>query len=134
MATPTSEKSEHLYENAASSKAPSNSDTDQHAPPHTGTDKDDEKAAHVDSDASDQHDEFEVDWNGPTDPENPNNWSQARKVSIIGLVSFVSFLTPLASSMFAPGIPDVMSEFNTSSNTLATFVVSVYILGFAFVC
>ena len=34
--------------------------------------------------------------------------------------------------MFAPGVPDVMAEFNTSSSTFATFVVSIFVLGFAF--
>lgn len=33
--------------------------------------------------------------------------------------------------MFAPGVPDVIQEFHTRSQSLATFVVSVYILGFA---
>lgn len=39
---------------------------------------------------------------------------------------------PLASSMFAPGVPEVMTEFHSSSTTLAGFVVSVYVLGYAF--
>lgn len=39
---------------------------------------------------------------------------------------------PLASSMFAPGIPDVMSEFQSTNTQLASFVVSVYVLGYAF--
>lgn len=39
---------------------------------------------------------------------------------------------PLASSMFAPGIPQVMEDFNSTSNIVATFVVSIYVLGFAF--
>ena len=34
--------------------------------------------------------------------------------------------------MFAPGIPDVLKTFNTTSNIAATFVVSIYVLGFAF--
>src|ERR1700712_1582916 len=34
--------------------------------------------------------------------------------------------------MFAPGIPRIMVEFNESSSLIATFVVSVYVLGFAF--
>lgn len=34
--------------------------------------------------------------------------------------------------MFAPGVPKVMAEFHTTSNLLATFVVSVFVLGFAF--
>ncbi|KAG4217328.1 hypothetical protein PC116_g34191 [Phytophthora cactorum] len=34
--------------------------------------------------------------------------------------------------MFAPGIPGIMVEFHETSTTIATFLVSVYILGFAF--
>src|ERR1700761_3196482 len=34
------------------------------------------------------------------------------------------------SSMFAPGIPAIMIEFNSSSSVTATFLLSIYILGF----
>lgn len=34
--------------------------------------------------------------------------------------------------MFAPGVPDVMAEFKTTDSTLGSFVVSVYVLGYAF--
>ncbi|KAI5358695.1 putative major facilitator superfamily, MFS transporter superfamily [Septoria linicola] len=34
--------------------------------------------------------------------------------------------------MFAPGVPELMREFQTDSSLLATFVVSIYVLGFAF--
>ncbi|KAL5358521.1 major facilitator superfamily domain-containing protein [Aspergillus floccosus] len=78
--------------------------------------------------------EFDVYWDEPADqdPENPMNWSTARKWSTMGMVSFVTFLSPLASSMVAPGVPHVLKDFQTSSVTLAGFVVSVYVLGFAF--
>lgn len=33
--------------------------------------------------------------------------------------------------MFAPGVPQLMAEFNSTNKALASFVVSVYILGFA---
>lgn len=33
--------------------------------------------------------------------------------------------------MFAPGVPDLMVEFHTTSQELAAFCVSVYVLGFA---
>lgn len=39
--------------------------------------------------------------------------------------------SPLASSMFAPAVPEVLSSFHSSSRTLGGFVVSVYILGYA---
>ena len=38
---------------------------------------------------------------------------------------------PLASSMFAPGVPDVMIEFQSNDEQLASFVVSIYVLGYA---
>jgi hypothetical protein len=71
-------------------------------------------------------------WDGDDDPENPMNWSPFRKWGTVALVSGLTFLTPLGSSIFAPSIPTVMSEFGSSSELLSGFVVSVYVLGFAF--
>lgn len=34
--------------------------------------------------------------------------------------------------MFAPGVPAIMREFGETSTTTATFLVSIYVLGFAF--
>ncbi|KAL8806222.1 MAG: hypothetical protein Q9182_001497 [Xanthomendoza sp. 2 TL-2023] len=73
-----------------------------------------------------------VDWDGPHDPQKPTNWSSSRKYAIVAIISSITFLTPLASSMFAPGIPELMREFRSDNIELASFVVSVYILGFAF--
>ncbi|OHF00731.1 major facilitator superfamily transporter [Colletotrichum orchidophilum] len=73
-----------------------------------------------------------VDWDGPDDPENPQNWPIRQKWLNIATISMLTFVTPLGSSMFAPGIPKIMVEFGETSATIATFVVSVYILGFAF--
>ncbi|KAF4472465.1 multidrug resistant [Fusarium albosuccineum] len=80
------------------------------------------------------HDNFKVGWEDPADqdPENPMNWSAGRKWSIIGILSFITFLTPLASSMMAPGVPVIMAEFGTTNDEVATFMVSVFVLGFAF--
>jgi multidrug resistance protein len=38
---------------------------------------------------------------------------------------------PLASSMFAPGVPEVLADFKSDDSLLGSFVVSVYILGYA---
>lgn len=70
-------------------------------------------------------------WDGPEDLQNPMNFSTWRKMTTIGLVSGICFVTPLASSMFAPGVPQLMAEFKSTNIELASFVVSVYILGFA---
>ncbi|KAF2500550.1 MFS general substrate transporter [Lophium mytilinum] len=71
-------------------------------------------------------------WDGPDDPENPLNWSFFKKWGTVGIVSALTFLTPLASSAFAPGVPEVMAEFHSTSQLLESFMVSVYVLGFAF--
>jgi hypothetical protein len=72
-----------------------------------------------------------VDWDGTDDPDNPMNFSASFKVINIGIISALTFITPLASSMFAPGVPQLMAEFNSTNALLADFVVSVYVLGFA---
>ncbi|KAI1271604.1 cycloheximide resistance protein [Xylaria sp. FL0933] len=70
-------------------------------------------------------------WDGDDDPENPFNWTTWRKVLNCGCISFQTFISPLASSIFAPGVPLVLEEFHSTSPEIATFVVSVYLLGFA---
>lgn len=47
------------------------------------------------------------------------------------MVAAITFLSPLASSIFAPGIPFVNADFNNTSQLLGSFAVSVYVLGFA---
>jgi len=66
------------------------------------------------------------------DTGNPMNWSGSRRWGSVALVSFITLLTPLGSSMFAPGVPQLMEEFGSTSTLLAGFVVSIYVLGFAF--
>ncbi|KAH7129714.1 major facilitator superfamily domain-containing protein [Dactylonectria estremocensis] len=39
---------------------------------------------------------------------------------------------PLASSMMAPGGPEIVAEFNSTDDMAATFMVSVFVFGFAF--
>ena len=73
-------------------------------------------------------------------------WSTRQKWAIIGTMSFMTFLTyvflsqithsadlvsPLASSMLAPAVPVIMKDFNEESTFFATFVVSIFVLGFA---
>lgn len=59
------------------------------------------------------NDPHEVSWDSPNDTANPLNWSKKKKIFNIFILSAMTFLTPLASSMFAPVVPDVMREFNS---------------------
>jgi multidrug resistance protein len=80
---------------------------------------------------ADEHDPNIVDWDGPDDPDKAMNWPNSRKWANVSIISTVTFLTPLASSMVAPAVPLVLAEFNTSNATIASFIVSIYILGYA---
>ncbi|RGP81625.1 hypothetical protein FLONG3_225 [Fusarium longipes] len=70
-------------------------------------------------------------WDSDEDRQNPYNFATWKKVLNCVLVSALTFVTPLASSMFAPGVPQLMVEFGSRSPELASFCVSVYVLGFA---
>jgi len=50
----------------------------------------------------------------------------------IKLALMLTHSSPFGSSMFAPAVPEVMQEFSSTNVDLASFVVSVYILGYAF--
>ena len=73
-----------------------------------------------------------IDFDGPDDPQNPMNWKFSKKWGMVFLISAITFLTPLASSMFAPGVPEVMRDFESTNDMLEGFMVSVYVLGFSF--
>ncbi|KAJ4251356.1 hypothetical protein NW762_011337 [Fusarium torreyae] len=71
-------------------------------------------------------------WDSDTDPHNTYNWPKWRKLTNCGLISMLTLIEPLASSMFAPGIPDLMKDFGSDNHELSSFIVSVYVLGFTF--
>jgi multidrug resistance protein len=72
-----------------------------------------------------------VSWNGESDRENPMNWPSWRRWVLINLVGIITLMAGLSSSMFAPGVPALMKEFHSDNSTLASFVVTVFVLGFA---
>jgi len=71
-----------------------------------------------------------VDWSGD-DPANPLNWSTTKVWCNLGIISFFRFLTPLASSMMAPVANLILQDFSNSNQTIGSFLVSIYILGYA---
>jgi hypothetical protein len=71
-----------------------------------------------------------VGWEGQDDPENPLNFPRARKWGLLGLVSAITFVSPLASSMFAPAVSFMGQEFGETKELLLSFTVSVYVLGY----
>ncbi|KNG80145.1 MFS multidrug transporter [Aspergillus nomiae NRRL 13137] len=65
------------------------------------------------------------------DPQNPMNWSNAWKRTIIALVAFATFNDAAASSIFTPGVPLVLEEFHTTNPAISPFLISIHVIGFA---
>ncbi|KAL3479574.1 MFS general substrate transporter [Aspergillus californicus] len=65
------------------------------------------------------------------DPINPQDFPIKRKYFLLGLVSLTAFLSPLTSSISAPGVQFVDDEFHVTSGLLSSFSVSIFVLGFA---
>ncbi|KAI9735346.1 MAG: hypothetical protein M1818_006541 [Claussenomyces sp. TS43310] len=72
-----------------------------------------------------------VGWEGQDDPAMPLNFPDRRKWFLLMLLSSITFISPLASSMFAPGVEFMSEEFGNTSAILSSFCVSVFVLGFA---
>ncbi|KAJ5273098.1 MFS general substrate transporter [Penicillium angulare] len=72
----------------------------------------------------------EVDWDGPGDPNKPINWPKWKKRGIITAVCAMRFTTPFASSMMSPALLNIGKDFPGTSDTILSFTVSIYIIGF----
>lgn len=72
-----------------------------------------------------------VDWDGPDDSNNPQNWPNTRKWTIIVSISAITFVQAMSSTIFAPGVSQAMSDFHSDNQTDATLLVSIYVIGLA---
>ncbi|KAK8029362.1 hypothetical protein PG991_006418 [Apiospora marii] len=70
-----------------------------------------------------------VDWDGPEDLANPQNWSDGKRWLHIGIVSLLALVTNMAPTMCAPGIEQVVHEFDIASPTVSTLAITLYVLG-----
>jgi multidrug resistance protein len=60
----------------------------------------------------------------------PLNFADSRKWLLLGLISSITFISPLASSMFAPGVSFMDETFHNTSLLLSSLSVSIYVLGY----
>ncbi|KAG2348787.1 MFS general substrate transporter [Suillus weaverae] len=65
------------------------------------------------------------------DPANPRNWTPAKKWITTTLVALYTFVTPLASSIMAPGLLDVAIKFGITDPTVVALTLSIFLLSFA---
>ncbi|KDQ31851.1 hypothetical protein PLEOSDRAFT_48881 [Pleurotus ostreatus PC15] len=72
---------------------------------------------------------LEEDWED--DPLNPRNWSFGKKWTAVSIVSLYTFASPLASSMMAPGLPEVAIRYGITDSTTLAMTLSIFLLSFA---
>lgn len=71
-----------------------------------------------------------VGWESQDDPEMPLNFPQSRKWLLLSLLASITFISPLASSMFAPAVSFMSKEFHNTSLILSSLTVSIFVLGY----
>jgi multidrug resistance protein len=71
-----------------------------------------------------------VGWESQDDPDMPLNFPDARKWLLLSLLASITFISPLASSMFAPAVSFMDKDFNNTSLILSSLTVSIFVLGY----
>ncbi|KAJ8503481.1 hypothetical protein ONZ45_g10830 [Pleurotus djamor] len=69
--------------------------------------------------------------NWESHPANPRNWSPKEKWTAVAIVALYTFGPPLASSMMAPGLPEVAMNFGITDQTVLALTLSIFLLSFA---
>lgn len=74
----------------------------------------------------------QVTWNGPDDPDNPKNWPAKKKWAAVATVSSFTFISPVASSMVAPALQSIRSDFGIEDQLVSQLTLSIFVLAYAF--
>ncbi|KAE8354732.1 major facilitator superfamily domain-containing protein [Aspergillus coremiiformis] len=72
-----------------------------------------------------------VTWEGPDDPENPKNWKPSTKWSAVIIMSCFTFISPASSSIVAPALGTIATEFHVTNEIESQLTLSVFLLAFA---
>ncbi|KAG4428625.1 hypothetical protein IFR05_015889 [Cadophora sp. M221] len=72
-----------------------------------------------------------IDWNGPSDPENPQNWTASKKWIVVTALSLMTICVTFASSVFSTAAVQVAQLYDVSTE-VTTLGLSLFVAGFAF--
>ena len=73
-----------------------------------------------------QDEDFEVDWEGEDDPQNPYNWPFWYKAVVIAAISWGTFCTVVYSTSYTSATADLEKEFHTTNEPLVTLGLTTY--------
>ncbi|KAH7077663.1 major facilitator superfamily domain-containing protein [Paraphoma chrysanthemicola] len=74
----------------------------------------------------------DIDWDGEDDRARPTNWPAWKKALNIGCLSLMCIVSSFISLVSASVVDDLMNNFDTTNRSKSSFVLSVYMLGYAF--
>jgi DHA1 family multidrug resistance protein-like MFS transporter len=80
-----------------------------------------------------QHQTTLVDWSGPTDPSNPQNWPRSHKILVTVILCVYTFAVYVGSSIYSSSQQDVMEIFHVS-HVAASLGIALYVLGYGIGC
>jgi len=80
-----------------------------------------------------QHQTTLVDWDGPNDPSNPQNWPQSHKILVTVLLCVYTFAVYVGSSIYTSSQQAVMDKFDVS-HVAASLGIALYVLGYGIGC
>ncbi|KAJ7778291.1 multidrug resistance protein 4 [Mycena metata] len=64
------------------------------------------------------------------DPENPRNWTTSRKWCSAAIVALYMFVSPLSSSIMAPGLSEIRARYGIESETVLSMTLSIFLLSY----
>ncbi|OAP61065.1 hypothetical protein AYL99_03266 [Fonsecaea erecta] len=70
-----------------------------------------------------------VDWYATDDPENPQNWSRAKKTIVVLQIYLYTLAVYMGSAIFTPSEPFIVEKMGVSPN-VAALGLSMYVLGY----
>ncbi|CDH17480.1 probable Fluconazole resistance protein 1 [Zygosaccharomyces bailii ISA1307] len=82
-----------------------------------------------DGETASGYDPFLVTYQGPNDPEHPQNWPTSKKAVVIGGVMLLTCVTYMGSSIYTPGQEEIQKEFGVG-HVVGTLNLSMYVLGY----
>ncbi|KAI0894752.1 putative florfenicol exporter [Annulohypoxylon nitens] len=92
------------------------------------------QADHLDAEAEKRlarlHDLYGATWDGPSDPNDPYNWPEWRKVSTGIIFSVGQLVTLMSASVMAAALGNISHDLNIGAST-AQITLSIYFLGLA---
>lgn len=73
-----------------------------------------------------------VTWESEDDPMNPRNWTSRKKWFMTLITSFYTLMSPFASSIMSPSVPQISEAFDIEKQTVQLLIISIFLLGLAF--